>query len=166
MCDDAACVRSFPEPGEPGYRKAFYANDGEARYAPRKPRFRILIVDDEEGIRESLSLVLSKSHEVLCATDGEEAIAAINRQGRFDLILLDIKMPKLDGLAVLRKLKARCFSTPIIMLTAYPSVELIREALRLGALDYIPKPFTGDQVISAVHSALKDQPSQEMRGDT
>ena len=66
-------------------------------------------------------------------------------------------MPKLDGLDVLRQLKAKGLSTPIVMLTAYHSVELAKEALRLGAVDYIPKPFSSDHVLSVVEGILRQR---------
>lgn len=65
-------------------------------------------------------------------------------------MLLDIKMPKLDGLEVLRRLKNRGNNTPVLMLTAYQSVELAKEALKLGAKDYLAKPFERDQIIRVV----------------
>ena len=114
---------------------------------------RILVADDEEGIRESLNLILSEAYELAFATDGEEALAKLSREP-FALALLDIKMPKLDGLEVLKRLKGSRITTPIVVLTAYQSVELAREAIKLGARDYLPKPFERDQILSAVRSAL------------
>ena len=109
---------------------------------------RILIADDEEGIRESLNLILGEDYDLVFATDGEEALRKLSGE-TFGAALLDIKMPRLDGIEVLRRLQGRC-QTPILMLTAYQSVELAREAIRLGARDYLPKPFAGDQISRAV----------------
>ena len=117
-------------------------------------KLRVLIADDEEGVRESLRLILSVDDDILSVPDGEQAMEAVNRQGPFDLILLDIKMPKRDGLDVLRQVKAKGLSTPIVMLTAYQSVELAKEAVKLGASDYVVKPFSREQVLSAVRGAL------------
>ncbi len=114
---------------------------------------RILIADDEEGIRESLSLILSDLYELDFAHDGEEALSKASK-GSHDLLLLDIKMPKLDGLEVLRQLNAKKLSKPVLILTAYQSVELAREAVKLGAQNYLPKPFERDQILSAVAGAL------------
>lgn len=116
-------------------------------------RRRILVADDEEGIRESINLILGDQFELAYAADGEEALTAL-ADGSFDLLLLDIKMPKLDGLEVLRRLKHRNARTPVLMLTAYQSVELAKEAVRLGAKDYLPKPFEREQILNAVQSAL------------
>ncbi len=114
---------------------------------------RILIADDEEGIRESLSLILSDSYNLEFAQDGEETLAKIAKGG-YDLVLLDIKMPKLDGLEVLRQLKSKQSTTRVLILTAYQSVELAREAVKLGAQNYLPKPFEREQILSAVCGAL------------
>jgi DNA-binding response OmpR family regulator len=114
---------------------------------------RILIADDEEGIRESLSLILGDEHELAFATDGQEALDKLSREP-FELVLLDIKMPKLDGLEVLRRLQGNGVTTPILVLTAYQSVELAKEAIKLGARDYLPKPFERDQILSAVRGVL------------
>ena len=115
---------------------------------------RILIADDEEGIRESLNLILGEEHTLVFAQDGEETLAKLQAE-RYDLVLLDIKMPKLDGLEVLRRLNAAGNHTPpVLVLTAYQSVELAQEAVRLGAKNYLPKPFEREQILSAVQGVL------------
>ena len=114
---------------------------------------RILIADDEEGIRESLNLILSEEYELDFAENGEETLAKL-KEGGFELVLLDIKMPKLDGLDVLKRLKSSGNSTPVLVLTAYQSVELAKEAIKLGALDYLPKPFEREQILNAVRGVL------------
>ena len=115
---------------------------------------RILIADDEEGIRESLSLILEDDYDLVFAVDGEETLAKL-QQEPFALVLLDIKMPKLDGLEVLRRLKNNGHPIPpILMLTAYQSVELAKEAINLGARDYLPKPFEREQILNAVSGVL------------
>ena len=113
---------------------------------------RILIADDEEGIRESLNLILGEEYHLEFAEDGEETLAKLRTDG-FELALLGIKMPKLDGLEVLRRLKGSVV-TPILILTAYQSVELAKEAVKLGAMDYLPKPFERDRILAAVRGAL------------
>ena len=114
---------------------------------------RILVADDEEGIRESLSLILSEQYDVAFATNGEEALAKLQRDG-FALALIDPKMPKLDGLEILKQARRSHVATPIIVLTAYQSVELAKEAVKLGATDYLPKPFERQQILTAVRDAL------------
>ena len=113
---------------------------------------RILIADDEEGIRESLNLILGDEYDLEFAKDGEETLAKLT-QDRFQLALLDIKMPKMDGLEVLRRVNGTN-KTPVLMLTAYQSVELAKEAVKLGAADYLPKPFERERILSAVQGIL------------
>ena len=117
---------------------------------------KILVVDDEEGIRESLNLILGDTYELAFARDGEETLKAAEAN-QFALILLDVKMPKLDGLEVLKRLKAADNRTPVVVLTAYQSVELAQEAVKLGALNYLPKPFERQTVLGAVASMLQSQ---------
>jgi len=116
-------------------------------------RPRILVADDEEGIRESLSLILGEEYDLDFAKDGQETLTKV-QEGSYELMLLDIKMPKRDGLEVLRQLKGRGAQLPVLVLTAYQSVELAKEAVKLGALDYMPKPFEREQVLNAVRGVL------------
>ena len=119
---------------------------------------RILIADDEEGIRESLNLILGDHYDLDFAQDGEEALTKLREQ-TYDLALLDIKMPKLDGLEVLRRLNG-AGKTPVLMLTAYQSVEIAKEAVKLGARDYLPKPFERERILSAVRDTLAQRASR------
>ena len=114
---------------------------------------RILIADDEEGIRESLSLILSDHYDIAFAVDGQEALSKITT-GQFALILMDIKMPKLDGLEVMKRMQQQRIVTPVLVLTAYQSVELAKEAVKLGAIDYLPKPFEREQIFNAIQDIL------------
>ena len=119
-------------------------------------KLRILIADDEEGIRESLKLILEGEYELVFVQQGEETLSKLARE-RFDLVLLDIKMPKIDGLEILKQMKQQRLATPVIILTAYQSVELAKEAIKLGALDYLPKPFTRDQILESIHAVLTER---------
>lgn len=114
---------------------------------------RILIADDEEGIRESLNLILSETYDLVFAIDGQEALSRLTKE-KFDLVLMDIKMPRIDGLEVMRRLKERQVQIPVLVLTAYQSMELAKEAIKLGALDYLPKPFEREQILDAVRGVL------------
>jgi two-component system response regulator HydG len=121
------------------------------------PKPRILIADDEEGIRESLNLILGQEYDLVFAKDGEEALSRLSDEV-FAVALLDIKMPKLDGLEVLRRLDMNPLQrTPVLVLTAYQSVELAKKAIALGARDYLPKPFGRNQIISAVNGIARRQ---------
>jgi DNA-binding response OmpR family regulator len=120
--------------------------------AERSPR--ILLADDEQAIQTLLSYPLHKEgYDVVRAADGREALARFDEQ-QFDLVVLDVMMPKLDGLEVCRRLRARS-SVPIIMLTA--KTEEIDKVLglELGADDYITKPFSMREFRSRVRAALR-----------
>jgi DNA-binding response OmpR family regulator len=115
---------------------------------------RILLVDDEQPVQKLLSYPLEKEgYEVVPALDGQEALASFE-QGQFDLVVLDIMLPKIDGLEVCRRLRAKS-SVPIIMLTA--KAEEIDKVLglELGADDYITKPFSMREFRSRVRAALR-----------
>ena len=102
---------------------------------------RILVVDDEEPVRDVLCEYLeSQGFGVEAAPDGETALAALGRH-RPDLVLLDVRMPGLDGVEVLRRMRHAAPHVPVIMVTANESVGLAREMLELGAFDYVAKPF-------------------------
>src|SRR3989440_9315928 len=120
--------------------------------AERPPR--ILLVDDEQPIQTLLSFPLQKDgYEVVRANDGREALQRFG-EGPFDLVVLDVMMPKMDGLEVCRRLRARS-TVPIIMLTA--KAEEIDKVLglELGADDYITKPFSMREFRSRVKAALR-----------
>ena len=115
---------------------------------------RILLVDDEQPVQKLLTFPLEKDgYEVVAAFDGQEALSAFDRQ-QFDLVVLDIMLPKVDGLEVCRQLRAKS-SVPIIMLTA--KAEEIDKVLGLepGADDYITKPFSMREFRSRVRAALR-----------
>jgi DNA-binding response OmpR family regulator len=120
--------------------------------AERAPR--ILLVDDEQSIQTLLSYPLRKDgYEVVQATDGHEALARFT-EATFDLVVLDVMMPRLDGLEVCRRLRARS-SVPIIMLTAKGDEIDKVVGLELGADDYITKPFSLREFRSRVKAALR-----------
>lgn len=104
------------------------------------PKPTILVCDDEESVRASVKLVLEKDYQLVFASDGEEALKQFEAQP-VDLVLLDIKMPRLGGLEVLKTLMSRQPPPRVLMLTAYHSVELAQRATQAGALDYVSKPF-------------------------
>lgn len=113
----------------------------------------VLIADDEEGIRESLRLILDRDYEVEFAQDGTEVMAKLSKN-HIDLLMLDIKMPRMDGVAVMRELYRKRMPVRVLILTAYQSVEFAKEAIKLGAIDYLPKPFERKDVLEAVRDAL------------
>jgi DNA-binding NtrC family response regulator len=102
---------------------------------------RILVVDDEESLRTSLSMNLEREgYRVTSAADGEEAIHILHSEG-FDLILLDIKMPRVDGYDVLKHVKNQNTSTKVVMLTGAADLKNALDAKALGAEEFLSKPF-------------------------
>jgi YesN/AraC family two-component response regulator len=117
-------------------------------------RKKILICDDEEGIRESLKLILEKDYDLIFAQNGNEAIKAA-RSAPPDITILDIKMPKIDGLETLKELMKINPASKVIIATGYKSVDIAKEAISIGATDYIVKPFDRDKIRKVIqkHSA-------------
>ena len=109
---------------------------------------KILIVDDEKAIRESVSLVLSEEgYETEIASNGKEALKHLNEKD-FEVMITDLKMPEMDGIELIKKSLKICPGTSVIIITAHASVESAIEALRIGAFDYILKPFDfGDLIL-------------------
>jgi two-component system, response regulator, stage 0 sporulation protein F len=115
---------------------------------------RILVVDDEAPIREVLTeYFATEGYAVETATSGLEALSVVSG-GRADLVLLDVRMPGLDGVQVLRRIRELTDSVPVIMVTANEDVSLARETLMLGAFDYVAKPFDFDYLDRAVAAGL------------
>ncbi len=121
--------------------------------APPLPRSRVLVVDDEVGPRESLRMLLKMAYEIKTA-DG--ANAALREIGEFrpDLVIMDIKMPEMDGLEVLRRIKRQDPSIEVVMITAYASLETVKLALSHGAFEYLIKPFSRQDLDDVVRRAL------------
>src|SRR5665213_1258674 len=119
-----------------------------------KPRRTLLIVDDEEGPRQSLRVVFKDDYNLLLASNGPRAVE-LAQQHTINAAALDIRMTGMSGTEVLERLKAIQPSIEVIMLTAYETVETIRQALRLGACDYLNKPFDIDTIRKAVSTAME-----------
>ena len=118
---------------------------------------RVLVVDDEKSMRDLLAITLQKAgYEVTLAEGGAAAIEAIRRDP-FDAIITDLRMPKVDGLQVLRSAKEQSPDTAVIMVTAMASTETAVEAMKLGAYDYITKPFKVDELQLTIQRALDNQ---------
>jgi len=114
---------------------------------------KILIIDDDQGLRRSLSLILTDAgYDVVQAEDGEQGLATAREQSP-DLILCDVRMPKLGGLGFLEAYRAEGGEALVLVMTAYGGLDLAMEAMRNGAYDYIPKPFGSEDVLLIVRKA-------------
>jgi nitrogen regulation protein NR(I) len=122
---------------------------------------QVLIVDDEPNLRKILSAQLSRDgYDVMTAEDGEAGLAVL-RDNHIDLVITDLKMPKVDGMALLREALRLDPDLPIVMITAHGTIDTAVEALKTGAFDYLTKPFDKDEVRQIVAKALK---TRELRG--
>ncbi len=116
---------------------------------------RILIIDDHENTRFTLSMILKKEgFQVAEANDGQRAITLINRDN-FDLVITDLKMEKVDGFEILNHVKRISPNTEIIVITAYATINSAIKAMKLGAYDYISKPFQREEIVLNVRKALE-----------
>jgi DNA-binding response OmpR family regulator len=116
---------------------------------------RILVVDDDNALAEMLGIVLrGEGYEPVHCGDGEAALAAF-RDVRPDLVLLDVMLPRINGFDVLRELRKRGVETPVIMLTAKGQVADKVAGLKLGADDYVTKPFDLEELLARVHAVLR-----------
>ena len=115
---------------------------------------KILVVDDEMGPREALRMILRDEYKVTVAGGGEQALKYVSQED-FDLVILDIRMPGMNGIDLLEKIKEDAPDTEVAMITAYASVETATKALRQDALDYLVKPFDSSSVKEIVRKGVK-----------
>ena len=114
----------------------------------------ILIVDDEEIVRLSQLRILADAHcNAAAAWNGTEALQVME-QHPFDVVLLDLRMPGLDGMTVLKTIKERWPESEVVIITGYPSIETAKEAVRLGAYNYLAKPVSPDDVVKVANGAM------------
>jgi len=122
---------------------------------------KILVADDEQSMREFLDIMLKKEgYKVSLASNGEEVVKLMD-DDLFDLVLLDIRMPKLDGISTLKKIKAIAPETVVIMITAYASADTAIKAMKEGAYDYITKPFKVEEIKLIINNALEKKNLQK-----
>ena len=123
--------------------------EGTARSRPL-----VLVVDDDSGLRESLRVILEDEYEVLDVPDGFQALEVV-RSYQVDLVLLDIRMPGMDGITVLERMKALDEQIEVILVTAVMEVRSAVAAMKLGAFDYLTKPFEEEGVLASIRRALE-----------
>ncbi|OGS27501.1 MAG: hypothetical protein A2297_09865 [Elusimicrobia bacterium RIFOXYB2_FULL_48_7] len=114
---------------------------------------KILIVDDEINVRKMLAKLLEKKYEVDDAKDGVEAVEKLN-SGSFGLVISDIQMPRMNGFVLLKEIKATYMALPVILITGYGNIEDAVKAIKLGACDYVTKPFNNDEILFIIEKCL------------
>jgi DNA-binding NtrC family response regulator len=118
------------------------------------PKTKILVIDDEEVVRRSYVRSLAGEHcNVEVAKNGLDALQVMEQRA-FDVVLLDLRMPGMDGMSVLRKIKEKWPESEVVVITGYPAVQTAKEAVTLGAYDYLAKPAGPDDVINAANGAM------------
>jgi DNA-binding NtrC family response regulator len=120
-------------------------------------KISLLIVDDEMVVQRSCIDIFaekSKRYEICTVSSGDEAEALLARK-RFDIILTDLKMPGLAGTELIARIKAKYPDTAIIVITGFSTVQTAVEVMKQGAVDFIPKPFTPDEIFQVVENAAK-----------
>lgn len=122
---------------------------------------RILLIDDEHNIRMMVQLALQHvGHAVTTGSDGPEGLSLYGEGGDWDLVLLDQRMPEMEGLEVLQEIRRRNPLARVIMITAFGTIDLAVEAMKLGATDFLRKPFTTDVLRGAVQAVLREETSE------
>jgi len=125
---------------------------------------RILVVDDDRGMQDMLDIMLSRAgYQVATADDGAAALEII-RKKKFDLVITDLKMPRVDGIELLRGVKEAAPETAVILLTAFASGETALAAMREGAYDYVEKNFNVDDLLTIVRDALEKREAERKEG--
>ena len=124
-----------------------------------KPR-RILVIDDESVICDACRLVLAeKGHSVDHCLTGNAGLLAIEG-GKYDLILLDVKLPDVDGMEILKSVRKKGPVPVVIVMTGYSTMSNALQAMKLGAADYLAKPFTDDELVEAVEKSFAYEDSR------
>lgn len=120
----------------------------------------VLIMEDEFSVTKGLEMVLSEEgYDVAVAATGQAALEIFREKG-CDVLVADLRLPDIDGMDVVRLIKSARPDTIVVVITGYASVDSAVESMKLGAFDYLPKPFTDDQIKSAVNRAVKQKQSE------
>jgi len=122
----------------------------------------ILVVDDELATRESLRMILKRNYDLLLAASGEEALGMLETR-QPDLVLLDIIMPGIDGMETLKRIKEKNRKQQVVMITATKTVKTAVEAMKLGAFDYLTKPFDVNEITHVVEEGLKKEDDRRFK---
>ncbi len=126
---------------------------GKSRWGVKMKDLDILVIDNEEVICEACRMVLTeKGHRVESCKTGKSGLQAA-WQRDYDLLLLDMKLPDMDGMDILKMLRDRVPSLAVIVMTGYSTISNAVQAMKLGAVDYLAKPFTDDELLRAVENS-------------
>ena len=122
---------------------------------------KILVVDDDAIVVKSCKRILeAEGFEVITVPSADDALATVKKYD-FDLLLIDVKMPKRDGMYLMREVKKDLPEIPIIVMSGYPTPETVADVLKLGATQFIPKPFRPDELIKSVRQVIQKVSSKK-----
>jgi DNA-binding NtrC family response regulator len=122
---------------------------------------KILVVDDDAIVVKSCKRVLeAEGFEISSVSSADQALETVKKYD-FDLLLIDVKMPKHDGFFLMREIKRDVPEMPVVVMSGYPTPETISEVLKSGAVQFIPKPFRPDELIKTIHKAIQKIPSKK-----
>ncbi len=121
---------------------------------------RVLVVDDEPSVREMLSDFLEMNNFICMQADNGESAVDVTKREKFDLIIMDVRMPGVSGIDALREIKRQAPGQPVVMVTAVSEVETAVEAMRLGANDYVMKPFVLRDMLVTVDHAIQSRTTE------
>jgi DNA-binding NtrC family response regulator len=125
-------------------------------------RPHVLLVEDEFSVAKGLEMVMTEEgYDVDLANTGREALHKFWTKDNFDLMVADLRLPDIDGMEVIQRVKEKRPETKVIIITGYPSVSSAVQAVKMGVSDYLRKPFTDDELLTAVGTALKEKGSME-----
>ncbi len=120
-------------------------------------RTRVLVIDDEEVVHRSLGRIFCRfGFEVEAVYSAQNGLDLLNSK-EFNLVVVDLMMPEMNGIQFLGALKSRKLSVPVIMVTGYPAIQTAAQALQLGATDYVTKPFTRKEIMTPIQKALNEK---------
>jgi len=127
---------------------------------------RIAVIDDDEPVLDSLRLYFTRqSIETSCFTSAQDFLAGMARGGRFDCIVCDVRMPALSGLDLVQHLKSEGLSTPVVLITGHGDVDMAVAAIKIGAFDFIEKPFDEARLLASIRDAVARQARPKSDGD-
>ena len=117
---------------------------------------RILVIDDEPMVCKSCEKIFEDNYDVTITMSGREGLDRLLQED-FDLVIVDLKMPDMDGMELVKIIKQKRPNTEVVIMTGYSTVETAVEGMKLGAAEFISKPFTPDEMLTAVEEVLKEK---------
>ncbi|HZQ13961.1 MAG TPA: response regulator [Pseudolabrys sp.] len=126
---------------------------------------RIAVIDDDEAVLDALRLYFARQQlDTACFAAADEFFAAIERGQRFDCIVCDVRMPGMSGLDLVKRLKTANFASPVILITGHGDVDMAVAAIKVGAFDFIEKPFDEARLLASIHNAVDKSREPEAGG--